>query len=62
VEKLRRLAVRFVSSDKVIVSASVAEAIDRARDQTAPGGIICVTGSLYLLGEAIAILKASKVH
>jgi dihydrofolate synthase/folylpolyglutamate synthase len=62
VEKLRRLAVRFVSSDKVIVSASVAEAIDRARDQTAPGGIICVTGSLYLLGEAIAILKARKVH
>jgi dihydrofolate synthase/folylpolyglutamate synthase len=62
VEELQRLASRFISSDKVMTSASVAEAIDRARDLTPPEGLICVTGSLYLLGETMAILKPNEVH
>jgi len=62
VDELQQLASRFVSPERLLASRTVQEAIDLARNQTPPGGIICVTGSLYLLGETMASLKANQVH
>jgi dihydrofolate synthase / folylpolyglutamate synthase len=43
-------------SSRISVAPNIAEAIKQARSVTEPEGIICVTGSLYLLGEAFMIL------
>jgi dihydrofolate synthase/folylpolyglutamate synthase len=45
----------------VTVTRSVAEGVAKANEVTSPSGLICVTGSLYLLGEVKAILN-SKVN
>ncbi|MBC7899669.1 MAG: bifunctional folylpolyglutamate synthase/dihydrofolate synthase [Saprospiraceae bacterium] len=42
---------------KVVLTGNVAEAIKIAREVYAPDGLICVTGSLYLVGEAKKILN-----
>jgi dihydrofolate synthase/folylpolyglutamate synthase len=39
-------------AEKVFSSETVSEAIKKARQISAPEGLICVTGSLYLVGEA----------
>jgi dihydrofolate synthase/folylpolyglutamate synthase len=44
-------------SDLVHLTNSVAEALATAESATEPSGIICITGSLYLVGEAQQILK-----
>jgi dihydrofolate synthase/folylpolyglutamate synthase len=41
-----------VGEDKVSAYETFAEALDAARAMTPDGGLICVTGSLYLVGEA----------
>jgi dihydrofolate synthase/folylpolyglutamate synthase len=51
VETLASLAHRFCKG-KVIESASSADAVRTATGETASDGLICVTGSLYLIGEA----------
>ena len=61
VDRLFELATRFVSAEKIVIAGSVREAIDQARNLTSPGGTICVTGSLYLVGEALAIIKAEEI-
>jgi len=43
---------------KVITTANVAEAIEAAGSATAENGVIVVTGSLYLVGEAKSLLGA----
>ncbi|HKG11710.1 MAG TPA: cyanophycin synthetase [Pyrinomonadaceae bacterium] len=42
----------------VALAPSVSDALTLARAQTPPGGTICVTGSLYLVGEVKALLAA----
>jgi dihydrofolate synthase/folylpolyglutamate synthase len=41
----------------VIATDDVAAALDAARSQTAAAGVIVVTGSVYLVGEALALLQ-----
>ena len=38
------------------IAADPAEALDLARRLTAPDGLICVTGSLFLAAEARAVV------
>jgi dihydrofolate synthase/folylpolyglutamate synthase len=42
----------------VFVTRSVSKALLKANEVTSSAGLICITGSLYLLGEAKAILSA----
>ena len=48
-------------SVEVQAARSVAEAINIARQTTPDGDLICVTGSLYLVGDTQAALRASDV-
>jgi dihydrofolate synthase/folylpolyglutamate synthase len=56
VERLQGLAGRIVNDEKVTAARSVSEALQQAKNITPPDGLICVTGSLYLLGEVKAIM------
>jgi dihydrofolate synthase / folylpolyglutamate synthase len=49
-EEIRTAAVR--TSTELIDAPDVATALANARTLTAPGGIIVVTGSIYIVGEA----------
>lgn len=51
VESLQTLAENFVSRERIIAAARVSDALQKAREMTSPEGVICVTGSLYLVGE-----------
>jgi dihydrofolate synthase/folylpolyglutamate synthase len=57
VGRLQGLAERIVNGGKVIAARSVSEAVQQAEDITPSDGLICVTGSLYLLGEVKAIIQ-----
>lgn len=57
VERLQDLANSIVDHERVLPARLVSEALQMAKDITPPNGLICVTGSLYLLGEVKAILK-----
>lgn len=46
-----------VASGQAILTNSVAEALETARKISGADGLICVTGSLYLVGEAKKILN-----
>lgn len=61
VEGLKRLATRIVNSQKITTARSVSEALQQAKDVTPSDGLICVTGSLYLLGEVKAIMNGRWV-
>jgi dihydrofolate synthase/folylpolyglutamate synthase len=54
-EKLREFVPQNFPTEKVFVTESVSEAIKKAQEITAPEDLICVTGSLYLVGEAKSI-------
>jgi len=56
-ETLQKLAEDFVPSQKIRVVPNVSDALQRARDVTPAGGVICATGSLYLIGELAASLR-----
>jgi dihydrofolate synthase/folylpolyglutamate synthase len=58
---LRDLAASTVATQKIISSQSVTEALQRAREVTPPDGLICVTGSLYLIGEIKAIMGTAAL-
>lgn len=51
---------RFVPNgfdpDRLMLVDSSAEALTTAYRETPPGGLICITGSLYLVGEAIQMI------
>jgi dihydrofolate synthase / folylpolyglutamate synthase len=49
-ERLREVADRFARG-RVLTSESSAAALNVARSETPPEGLICVAGSLYLVGE-----------
>lgn len=56
VDSLQTLAANFVPAERIIAAPCVSEALQKAREVTPDGGVICVTGSLYLIGEATAEL------
>ena len=56
-ETLSRLVPHGFDSSRITLAPTILEAISAARAQTPPGGIICITGSLYLIGEAQEILS-----
>jgi dihydrofolate synthase/folylpolyglutamate synthase len=55
-ETLARLVPPGFDSSRIWLAPSPREALGAARAQTPPGGIICVTGSLYLIGEVKSYL------
>lgn len=50
-EMLRRAVPFNFDSSRITLAARAPEALSAAREQTPPGGLICITGSLYLIGE-----------
>jgi dihydrofolate synthase/folylpolyglutamate synthase len=50
-DKLRKLAIDYVSESNIHLAVSAGEAVDKAKAITPPAGLICITGSLYLVGE-----------
>ncbi|HEY3027207.1 MAG TPA: folylpolyglutamate synthase/dihydrofolate synthase family protein [Pyrinomonadaceae bacterium] len=56
---LREMPGDFPSA-KVTVAASAGEALRKALEQTAAEGVVCVTGSLYLVGEIQKLLAPAK--
>jgi dihydrofolate synthase/folylpolyglutamate synthase len=46
-----------VANTKIARTANVSEALERARELSASNGIVCVTGSLHLIGEAQKLLQ-----
>lgn len=55
--ELLRLVSAELDIDRVCVSDNVATAIQKAKDLSGPDDVILVTGSLYLVGEARALLS-----
>lgn len=53
-EELASIAGHYCA--RVEPAANVAAALSLARESTPPDGVICVTGSLYLVGEAFTAL------
>lgn len=60
VETLNAVAARLVEPQETHSADSVAEAIRIAKEVTLDDELICVTGSLYLIGEVQAILEHNK--
>lgn len=61
VQVLHALAAKHFNGDQaVILAASPSEALRAARARTSPKGLICVTGSLYFLGEIKALLASER--
>jgi dihydrofolate synthase/folylpolyglutamate synthase len=56
VESLQTLAENFVPRDRMFAVRNVSEALKHAEALTSPDGRICVTGSLYLVGEVSSAL------
>jgi len=59
-EVLRQAVPPSFDSDRIAFAPTVAEALTIARRRTLPGGIICVTGSLYLVGEALELIMRTE--
>jgi dihydrofolate synthase/folylpolyglutamate synthase len=59
-EELEEIA-RALDVPNVFVTRSISEALTKANEVTSTPGLICITGSLYLLGEAKALLDASAL-
>ena len=62
VDQLFKLASRFVSTDKIVICKSVRNAIEQAQALTPAAGTICVTGSLYLVGETKSVLRGQEIR
>jgi dihydrofolate synthase/folylpolyglutamate synthase len=54
-ETLARFVPPYIDRDRITLTTSPAEALHVAREQTPAEGIICVTGSLYLVGEVMKL-------
>ncbi len=57
-ETLAGIVPEGFDSSRITLAPTVNEALDAARAQTTPIGLICITGSLYLIGEAQSILSS----
>jgi dihydrofolate synthase/folylpolyglutamate synthase len=56
-EMLERVVPQGFDSSRITLAPSASEALSAARARTPRTGLICVTGSLYLIGEVQAILS-----
>jgi dihydrofolate synthase/folylpolyglutamate synthase len=54
--EIRQAAARVATGSDIEQAESVALALDRARKVTRPSGLIVVTGSIYIVGEAMRTL------
>lgn len=54
--ELERVVPRTFDFDRVAFAENANDALHIARELTPPGGVVCVTGSLYLVGEVKRIL------
>lgn len=52
---LREFAPKDFPAERIFLTENVSDAIKKAREITAPDDLICITGSLYLIGEAKSI-------
>ena len=59
-ETLKSIVPSSVEADRITLAATPAEALRAARQLTPSEGIICITGSLYLVGEAQQLLNDSS--
>ena len=59
VEELLRAVPVPPSSSTIALAPSSRDAMSIARTHTPPGGVVCVTGSLYLVGEVKALLESN---
>ena len=59
-EEIRQAAARVAADADIGEAESVTSALNRARNVAGPGGLIVVTGSIYVVGEAMRTLGASK--
>jgi dihydrofolate synthase/folylpolyglutamate synthase len=50
-ELLQTIARRFMTEERITLASSSAEALTVAHEKTTSDGLICITGSLYLIGE-----------
>jgi dihydrofolate synthase/folylpolyglutamate synthase len=55
VEEIRSAAAR--TNSEILEAQSVSSALETARNLTPPGGLIVITGSIYVVGEAMRELK-----
>lgn len=62
VESLQAVAENLVRGEKILAVPRATEALNTARAVTPPDGVICVTGSLYLLGELLHSGEAHKAN
>ena len=60
VGRLQSLAASIVDDERITAVPSVGQAFQLAKDATPPDGLICITGSLYLLGEIKVIMNRAK--
>jgi dihydrofolate synthase/folylpolyglutamate synthase len=54
---LRNMALNYLQPEKISVAETSAQALAIAKDSLPPGGLILVTGSLYLVGEVRKLLS-----
>jgi len=55
-DEIRQAAARVATSSDIEEAENVAVALDRARKVARPSGLIVVTGSIYIVGEAMRTL------
>jgi dihydrofolate synthase / folylpolyglutamate synthase len=62
-EQLREIALQHASANHITEASSSIDALDTALARTPSQGMICVTGSLYLIGEVRpAIIRRAKLE
>jgi len=63
IDLLKPIARRFKSQTAIATASSSSEALRIAKEKTTPDGLICITGSLYLIGELRPrVLKSTRAE
>ena len=55
-DEIRQAAARVAAGTDMEEAEDVASALDRARKVAGPSGLVVVTGSIYVVGEAMRML------
>jgi dihydrofolate synthase/folylpolyglutamate synthase len=61
-DSLAALAARHLDGRRISLAPTAAEALRLARELTPPGGLVCATGSLYLVGEIRSLLAGGELE
>ncbi len=59
IDLLEPIARRFKSQSAIAIASSSSDALGIAKEKTTPDGLICITGSLYLIGELRPLILQS---